>query len=52
MLHGKMNDHGNLESWAMSRSTNLLDSENPSRLLGSKSDAILASRQGHYLAQT
>ena len=32
MLHGRK-DNGTLESWAQSRSTNLLDSENPSKML-------------------
>ena len=46
MLQGRVRPNGKLESWAQSRSTNLLDSENPSKMMApiSQSDAILNSR--------
>lgn len=47
MLEGRVKPDGNLESWARSRSTNLLDSEDPSAKMihNSRSDYILNSRQ-------
>ena len=46
MLQGRVKPNGKLESWAQSRSTNLLDSENPSKMLiaNSRSDNILNTR--------
>ena len=42
MLQGRVKANGNLETWAQSRSTNLLDSTDPSKMiLPSRSDAIL-----------
>ena len=48
MLEGRVKPDGNLESWAKSRSTNLLDSDDPSAnkmIQNSRSDYLLNSRQ-------
>ena len=56
MLEGRVKPDGNLESWARSRSTNLLDSDDPSTnkiIQNSRSDYLLNSRQDmqqHHLS--
>ena len=42
MLQGRVKANGHLETWAQSRSTNLLDSTDPSKMvLNSQEEAIL-----------
>jgi len=45
MMQGRVKANGNLETWAQSRSTNLLDSTDPSKM-------ILPSRSGDAILKT
>ena len=50
MLQGRVKANGQLETWAQSRSTNLLDSTDPSKMmvLGSREEAILKTSIDPY----
>lgn len=51
MLQGRVKANGNLETWAQSRSTNLLDSTDPSKMILNSRDEAILKTSVEYNAQ-